>query len=137
MPRMSAEARSAAAFRSGIKRRDPPARLEGAERSLWREILADRPVDFFRPGSFELLEQYVIVTVRLRDLLARLRSAGPKEIGPVTLSIGRLSTVSSTLARLLRLTNQADIDQHSRAISEKGDGKRDRLLGGAALRAIG
>jgi phage terminase small subunit len=51
MPRQSAEARSAAAFRQGGKHPVPPKHLSDDAKALWREMVEDRPVDYFRPGA--------------------------------------------------------------------------------------
>jgi hypothetical protein len=134
MPRLSAEERAAAAFRSGITRRAPPRRLCTQGKRLWREIVDDRPVDFFRPGSFELLEQFCQLTVQLRLLHKQLRKVPPNEYAGVALTISRLSATVSTLARQLRLTILSDIHRQGAKAVERGEGERDRLLGGAALR---
>jgi len=137
MPRLSAEDRAAAAFRSGITRRPPPPRLCAQGKLLWREIVDDRPLDFFRPGSFELLEQFCQLTVQLRRLHKQLRKAPPQEYAPLALTASRLSATVSTLARQLRLTILSDTHRKSAQAVERGEGARDRLLGGAAvLRAV-
>jgi hypothetical protein len=137
MPRLSAEERAAAAFRSGITRRAPPPRLCAQGKRLWREIVDDRPVDFFRPGNFELLEQFCQLMVQLRGLHRQLKKAPPKEYAGVALTVSRLSATGSTLARQLRLTILSDMHRQSAKAVERGEGERDRLLGGAAvLRAV-
>ena len=136
MPRISIEDRSASAFRAGTARREPPRHLCAPAKRLWREIVGDRPVDFFRPGSFELLEQYVEYTMQQRRLvkaLARL-GTGDAEYPKLLRAVTRLSLTMTTLSARLRLSVQSDVDRRSGKTAERGDGERDRLLGGAALR---
>jgi hypothetical protein len=66
MPRISAEARAAAVFRSGVAGQEPPEHLTVAAKRLWREIVDDRPADFFRPGSLQLLEVFCQLTIEER-----------------------------------------------------------------------
>jgi phage terminase small subunit len=133
MPRISAEAKSAAAFRAGIARRKPPRHLSAAAKRLWREIVEDRPVDYFRPGSYEALEQFCEYTIQLRGTLKVLRRASSEDYPRVLRSAARLSAVLAPLARRLRLSVQASSRYDASKTGERGDGARDRLLGGAAV----
>jgi hypothetical protein len=73
MPRQSIEARSAAIYRRGGKRPSPPANLSDEAKKLWREIVEDRPIDYFRPGALYLLEQLCVMTVAARRVSAWLQ----------------------------------------------------------------
>jgi hypothetical protein len=136
MPRISIEDRSASAFRAGTARREPPRHLRAPAKRLWREIVDDRPVDWFRPGSYELLEQYVEFAVQQRALVKALARLGADDDDYPRLlrSVTRLTLTMATLSVRLRLSVQSDVDRRSGKTAEKGDGERDRLLGGAALR---
>src|SRR5512133_1662490 len=113
MPRISAEARSAAAFRAGALRPKPPARLSAAAKRLWREIVDDRPVDFFRPGSLSQLEQYCAFTTELRRVTKALKTASPEDCRKTLRSAKDLAAMLATLARQLRITVQADVDRRA------------------------
>jgi phage terminase small subunit len=58
IPRISAEARSAAHWREGGEHPKPPSYLSKRAKAVWREIVEERPVDYFRSGARELLAQY-------------------------------------------------------------------------------
>jgi phage terminase small subunit len=134
MPRVSIEARAAAAFRGGAARPAPPRHLSAPAKRLWEAILADRPADWFRPGSYELLEQYCEFTVQQRRAIETLRKAEGEDYGPALAATKSLTTMLTALASKLRLSVQADVDR--RAVgkaAERGDGTRDPLLGGAAV----
>jgi phage terminase small subunit len=76
MPRISAEARSAAAHRAGGKPPPPPAHLPADAAAVWKEIAASKPPDWFDPGSLGLLENYRRVTVHLRIVLSHIEEQG-------------------------------------------------------------
>jgi hypothetical protein len=135
MPRISAEAKSAAAFRAGAARRPPPKRLSAPAKAIWREILEDRPVDWFRPGSYELLEQFCEVSVQQRKKLAELRRAGSEGYPVVLKATKDLAAMAVALATKLRITVLSDVDRRSGKLAEKGDTQTapNRLLGGSAV----
>lgn len=135
MPRISAENRSGAAFRAGAAYREPPGHLTKAAKALWTEIVEARAVDYFAPGSFELLEQYCELTMLQRKTL-RLIAKGKERDGMGRSYISRaveLSHALSTLATKLRMSIQAGTKSDAGKINEKGTGQGDRLLGGAAV----
>jgi hypothetical protein len=134
MPRISAEAKSGAAFRAGGVRRPAPG-MSAAAKVIWREIVADRPVDWFRPGSFELLEQFCEVVVQQRKKQAELRQASSEDYEVILKATKDLAAMSVALATKLRITVVADVHVRSGKLSEKGDTDPapDRLLGGSAL----
>jgi hypothetical protein len=135
MPRISAEAKSGAAFRAGGVRRPAPKRMSAAAKIIWREILADRPVDWFRPGSFELLEQFCEVVVQQRKKQAELRQAISEDYPTILKATKDLAAMTVALATKLRITVVSDIHPRSGKIGEKGDADPvpDRLLGGSAI----
>jgi hypothetical protein len=143
MPRISAEARAAAAFRAGAAPPPAPPNLSRDAATVWAEIVASKPVDWFDPGARILLECYCETSVHARAIAKRLdrwRRTGTLEEARswekrYALLIGSLVM----LATKLRLTVQALIDRRSRAILERGNleppraGRHDRLLGGEAV----
>jgi hypothetical protein len=135
MPRISAEARAAAVFRSGVAGQEPPKHLTVAAKRLWREIVDDRPADFFRPGSLQLLEVFCQLTIEERALLRRVRLAEGEEKAKLLQLARQLSGTLVGIAKALRLCTRNDIDRHSRKLDERGDvgGAQSRLLGGAAV----
>jgi hypothetical protein len=136
MPRISAEARAAAVFRSGVAPQGPPKHLTVAAKKLWQEIVNDRPSDYFRPGSLQLLEVYCALVMEERALLRRVRRAVDGEEQKKLLQLARqLSGTLVGIAKGLRILTRNDIDRHSRKIDERSDtaGARSRLLGGAAV----
>jgi hypothetical protein len=133
MARLSLEARSAAAFRAGDKRRPPPKHLSAPAKRLWIEIVADRPIDWFRPGSFELLEQYCEITIQQRQAIKALQASNELEYLGRLRVVRDLASVLTSLAGKLRISVQNDV--HRRAVgkaAERGDGELDPLLAGEA-----
>jgi hypothetical protein len=105
---------------------------------LWSEITSDRPADFFRPGSFELLELYCELTIRLRGAVKELKAVSAEDCPVKLRAVKDLSTVLVVLATKLRLTIQADVDRRARGkLSERGDSPLDApidpLIGGRAV----
>lgn len=135
MPRISAEARSAAAFRAGGERPKPPARLITPAREIWLEIVNDRPVDFFRPGQYGMLKSFCEASIeqnRIFETLTRTR-VGTGDYIEMQKAAARNTVMLTTLGTKLRLTVQADVDRHSRKTGERGDAAADDgLIGGAA-----
>jgi hypothetical protein len=141
MPRISAEARSAAAFLAGGERPMPPARIHAPAREIWSAIVADRPVDFFRPSHLGMLESFCQITVEQRRIvlcLAKTR-VGTGDYVTMQKLAARNTIMLTTLASKLRISAQADVDGRSKKLEERGGGEKtnDRLLGGkAVLRAV-
>jgi hypothetical protein len=121
-------------FRAQPKQRPAPQRLNAAAKAIWREIVDDRPADWFRAGNWELLEEYCEFLVQQRACLDALAKLQPAEEGyPALLrSASRLATTLTTLATKLRLTVQWDVQAKSRKTDEKGQPAHDPLLGGLA-----
>jgi len=131
MPRISAEARAAAMFR-GVVGQEPPMHLTAPAKRLWREIVEDRPPDWFRPGSAQLLEVFCQLTIEERTLLRRVRRTQGEEKAKLLQLARQMSGTLVGVAKALRLCTRNDVDRHSRKIDERGDGPSDPLLGGAA-----
>ena len=127
MARVSPAARAAAAWRSGGKKPAPPRHMSTAAKRIWWAIVNDRPPDWFRPGSLELLEQLCEVVIAQRAALAQL-AAAPTDPEAVKVVKDLAGIVNSTAVKL-RLSVQADVDRHSGKKDEKEPGA-DVLLGG-------
>jgi hypothetical protein len=145
VPRQSAEAKAAATYLAGSRAPDPPGRLGAEGKTLWREISASKPPDWFDAGSLPLLESYCDLTIHARAIarkLKRLRKAGAwDEMLAFERRLRAVVDGQSMLATKLRLSVQGLIERHSRRILEHGqttpntkaDKKPDRLLGGEAV----
>lgn len=139
MPRISAEARAAAAFRAGQAPPEPPKDLGAAASAVWRRIVADRPVDWFRPGSEELLGQFCRSVVEAKKIARELRRLSPldAEYEKMLKFHQSATALMNITAQRLRLTVQNDVNWHSRKLNEYGSGANapaglSRLLGGKA-----
>lgn len=139
MPRVSAEARAASSWRNGGIAIDPPKRLSAEAKALWREIVEDRPSDFFRPGAHELLAQFCEVSVAQRAALAELallnQASGDESemvdralaMPAVVKRVRELGAVVLSTAAALRLSVQAEVDRKSGKLTEtapKSKGRR-------------
>ena len=131
MPRLSAEARAAAGFRSG-GHRPPPKHLSAAAKAHWRAIVADKPLDWFDAGNRGLLSLYCTLLAycdRLDPLVAEGDVAAVKEYR-------KTSATLTTLATKLRFSVQSCVRRDSGKLSERGTGLSPHL-GGDVLRLIG
>jgi hypothetical protein len=142
MPRISADARSLAAFRAGAAPPSPPQHLSRPAAAVWREIASSRPPDYFDAGNFPLLELYCETTAHSRELakkLERFRRANAwGEAKGWERRYALLAAVLVSVGTKLRLTVQSAVSIRSGKLQERGQtGDRhdpDRLLGGDALR---
>ena len=134
MPRISAEARSGAAYRAGGKAPEPPAYLPKEARDLWHQITGSRPPDYFDAGSAVLLESFVVFAVHGRAVLKRMADAGETDNGRLTPQVALITATLAALASKLRLTVQARVDRKSRIVDEDNRGAADDLLGGDTAR---
>ncbi len=126
MPRISPAARAAAVWKAGGRKPTPPKHMSAAARSIWRQIVADRPADWFRPGSLLLLEQLCEIMVAQRAALAQLaRMPGDSE---TIRAVKDYAGILNATASRLRLTVQADVDRRSRKVDEQ-EPEDDVLLG--------
>ena len=141
MPRLSPEARGAAAFRAGFTPAKSPKHLSKEERGLWESITRSFPPDRFEPGSLCLLERYVrtvCYAMRLHDEVAKAE-VGTPEHGKLHRLLMSANNSCGSLAALLRLSVQARVDRRSGQIEERQIYPRpwddnNRLIGGNALR---
>lgn len=131
MPRISAEARSAAAWRAGGKHPTPPRHLGREAKSVWKEIVGIRPPDYFEPGSLHLLETFCVHTVQLRRLAQCLDgvAVGSDEHAALVGTSTKLAASVAQLGSKLRLSIQAAYTTKDRRTGERGPAKL-HLLGG-------
>lgn len=138
MSRMSAEARSAAAHRSGGKPPPPPEGFGEAESKIWRAITRQKPLGWFDSGSLPILGQYCRTLVLAERTAAELMDMAPSD--PTAIDVGkhlvRLNSSITTMATKLRLSVQGTVDRRSGMLAETNDdadASSDNLLGGAAV----
>ena len=140
MPRKSAEAIAAARFLASPSGRhpSPPADMPEAAKRVWKDIVECRPVDFFRGGSLQLLEQFCRQTVIARQMTAAVE-ADPTDRDAVG-SMTKVSASLTTLATKLRLSIQAENGRHGldRAEGKLNEAapKASSLLGGHAMPGV-
>jgi hypothetical protein len=127
MPRISPAARAAAIWRSGGRKPAPPRHMSTAAKRIWRGIVADRPIDWFRPGSLLLLEQLCEVMVAQRAALAQL-ARDPRDVDAIR-AVKDYAGILNVTASRLRLTVQTDVERKSRKVDER-EPAADVLLGG-------
>jgi hypothetical protein len=124
MPRASAEARSGAVWREGGRHPEPPKNLSAAAQKLWREIVEDRPVDFFRPGAAHLLEQLCVAVIAARHVAQHV------EQNPLDADAERAYTNwmqrCAMHCQKLRLSIQTEVDRKSGKLDEKEGTRRGR-----------
>jgi hypothetical protein len=136
MTRKSAAAIAAAGFRAGGLHPTPPAELPPRAAQIWRGIVEARPVDFFAPGSLELLATFCRVSAVQETLLAQLE-AEPSDDDRVA-RVAKLAATLTTLGTKLRLTIQSASRIGEAATKAKeAPGKASRLLGGHAVELRG
>lgn len=137
MPRISAEARSAGAYRAGGKHPVPPKEMQLEAVKVWRAIVRAKPLGWFDEGSLVLLRQYCETTIEAQKFAAML--AGEFDALDDRIEVGkhlvRLNGNLTTMATKLRLSVQAAVDRRNRILDEDGAGKKadDKLLGGKAV----
>lgn len=136
MSRMSPEARSAAALRSGGKVPQVPRYFGELEAECWREIVRSKPVGWFDPSSLRLLSQYCYTIVAAQKAAIRVSEADPAVVSELIKDLVRLNGNCTTLATKLRLTVQTQVDSKSGMIAETGgeeEASGNNLLGGNAV----
>ena len=138
MSRMSAEARSAAAHKSGGKPPTPPDGFGEAESKIWRAITRQKPLGWFDAGSLPLLGQYCRTVVLAERTAAGLMGMAIDD--PMAIEVGkhlvRLNGSITTMATKLRLSVQGSVDRRAGMLAETNDEAAsisDNLLGGAAV----
>jgi len=86
----------------------------------WQDIVGSKVPGFFGPGSLPLLRSYIELNIIQEQLLARRRETGDDDdAARLERRIGALATVLCTLATKLRLSVQAEVERHSRKISQR------------------
>lgn len=131
MPRISVEARAAAAHRAGSRHPKPPGHLKGRARVLWREIVASKPLDYFDPANQGLLARFCALSSYAEWLEVRLADDPTAALAD---ELRKTSAVTGVLAVRMRLTVQATVDRKSGQLDEKGPGQVLHLIGGQAFR---
>jgi phage terminase small subunit len=133
MPRISTEARAAALWRHKPEQLTPPSYLSPDAKKLWREVVASRPSDYFRPGSLQLLEQFCETMVAQRWALALLATATKSgdlaAVRAATQIAKTLAAIVNSTSIKLRISAQAEIARRSGLLNEPG-AEPDPLLGG-------
>jgi phage terminase small subunit len=124
MPRISAEARSAAALREGGQHPKPPECLGRRAKAIWREIVEDRPVDFFRPGARTLLANYCAMAAVQEQ---NIRTLDEDPLNPEFQRLVRdMSTSLNMTAAKLRLSIQSALRCESGKLDEKEPSTKGR-----------
>jgi hypothetical protein len=126
MPRLTPTALAAQAWRTSTKPK-PSRGMSPAARAVWRQIVDDRPGDWFRASNLHLLEQLCEVVIAQRAALARLR-ADPTDKDRVQ-TVATLGNLAIALSTKLRLTVQADVTRQSRQVDRR-EPNANVLLGG-------
>jgi hypothetical protein len=138
MANRSAEARGADLWRNGANPPRPPAHLTRPAKILWRQIISERPSDWFTPSTARLLLRYVRTCIhaeKLADALDLLPIGSP-EAERLLKQVLLANTSLGTLAAKMRLTQQVAITARSTGrMSERGSAAHE-LLGGAAVRQL-
>jgi phage terminase small subunit len=99
MARQSVDAKAAAIWRTGGEHPQPPRFLSSEARKLWQAIVEDRPTDYFRPGSLELLEGYCEMVVAQRKNL-KLLAADPANPDVIKVTKDLALVLNSTAVKL-------------------------------------
>jgi hypothetical protein len=134
MPRISAEARSAAAWLEGPEPPRPQRGMTAAARRIWREVVECRAPDFFSPGSLNLLRTFCEVSVALQELGPQLLADVHDD--KVLERVRKLGTLQAVLAQKLRISIQNATRSDRGKVTEKPVSIPDepRLLGGEAIK---
>jgi phage terminase small subunit len=121
MPRLSAEARAGAAWRAGGEPPSAPAHLNCEARTIWDEIVHDRPADFFQAGGLVLLESFCATSAELRKVAVALQEHDPGSATHQRLitTTTQLARVQASLGSKLRLAVSARVRADSGMLSER------------------
>jgi hypothetical protein len=117
MPRKSAEARSAAYWRSGTKPPAAPKILSPSAAALWRKIVVTRPPDYFTPATLEMLAQFCEISITQRLNFERLRR-DPLNT-EIQRNVARLQQIINSTAVKLRLATSSSVDKKSGILDER------------------
>jgi hypothetical protein len=103
------------------ERPEPPEYLSADEQTLWREVVATKPADWFMRDTQPLLVAYCQCALMHRSLIKRWHDADPgAEVnGALVKLINETSNRMSMLAVKLRLTNQSRFTPGAAATASK------------------
>ncbi len=107
MPRPSRESQAIAPVTNIPARMTPPEGLDDLEASLWRAVVATKPVDWFQEDSAPLLTEYVRCKVMCDRLAEMLKVLDPETMKSLLDMRDKESRRLATLAVKLRLTQQS------------------------------
>jgi hypothetical protein len=134
MPRQSAEARGAAAFRSGGAPLEPPKHLSKEAAALWLAVTACKPPDWFDPASAVLLEEFCEVATHLRAAPAPGAAARGRRLDR---SRGDGAALAAGGRAAHHAGDEAALDPAGDCQSQKRPVDRARLTGAQAQRVAG
>lgn len=116
-----------------VRTLQPPPDLGVDEAEVWERVVATRSVDWWDAGNIPLLEQYCRAVVQSRMLAGQVAAVGVKlaEGRDVIKTYKELRKMQSaisheitTLARSMRLTQQAQYTKDKAGIASRGAGMR-------------
>jgi hypothetical protein len=133
MPRKSAAARAADRFRPGIEHPQPPSGMGEAAERIWRDIVENRPVDFFTTGSLNMLRTFCEASAMLEQL-------GPEAVASphdyeIFERFRRMGLMQAVIGQKLRLSIQSELRIRTARNIEKLEParpQRPELFGGRA-----
>jgi hypothetical protein len=139
MARISHDARAAAFFRAGSAPPDPPKVLSTRAKSIWREIVGAKPVDWFDGGNFGYLADHCEEQARLEQIWVALRQVvpGTNESRNLTAELKTVRGNLATSARHLRLTVQETVADTAAKTKERQTTLDNELVSpGARLKKV-
>ena len=123
MARKSAAAESVARPPSVKGPLAPPQELSVAERALWKEVVASKPVEWFGPDSVPVLKEYVRAAVTcdtLADRVVQALATGDENIIRSALGLrDKEAKRCADLATKLRLTQQSRYTPQAAATADQ------------------
>jgi hypothetical protein len=138
MPRRTGDEIAGANFRNrNYPRPKPPEWLSLPAKAIFAAIISDRPIEWFRPGSVDLLAQYAAFAAEFARGAAQLENiaAGTPAHDAEIKHLARISAACISLANACRISVQSGVHRRASAVTEErgiGDDP-DRLLGGFAV----
>lgn len=123
---LSAEAKAAQTFGSGVRHPEPPKYFDDHHKLMWKEVIGSKPVDWWHYGNLPLLESYCKVVIQLRVVGELLLHSGcmqeglhEEKLSCELLAFEKLNRIMIALAQALRLTPQASIERTSNKTSAR------------------
>lgn len=128
-PKSAAELAIVPTIKPAASRLAPPKHLSPGARTVWLEITASRPPEFFDAGAVPLLETLCTATSEHRRLSAWLeRITDLDELAKVTRLLDAHALRIGSAATKLRLSNQAKYDaQRASSMAKTGASYADRI----------